>query len=84
MVIHQLQVRCRPGKVRWSETDVLQLSFSLVFCCRGASVLPGACCQSYEVHLWLPQRQQVVVVVVVEVVTVVVVIIRSCFNGAGR
>jgi len=26
MVTHQLQVRCRPVKVRWSETDVLPLS----------------------------------------------------------
>jgi len=27
MVTHQLQVRCRPGKVRRSETDVLPLSY---------------------------------------------------------
>ena len=27
MVIHQVQVRCRPGKVRRSETDVLPLSY---------------------------------------------------------
>jgi len=28
MVIHQLQVRCWPGKVRRSETDVLLLSYT--------------------------------------------------------
>jgi len=28
MVTHQLQVRCRPGKVRRSETDVLPLSYT--------------------------------------------------------
>jgi len=27
MVTNQLQVRCRPGKVRRSETDVLPLSY---------------------------------------------------------
>jgi len=28
MVTHQLKVRCRPGIVRWSETDVLPLSYT--------------------------------------------------------
>ena len=32
MVIHQLQVRCRPGKVRRSETDVLPLSYTTNYC----------------------------------------------------
>jgi len=31
MVTHQLQVRCRPGKVCWSETGVLPLSHTTNF-----------------------------------------------------